>query len=105
MSWFCLKANWISCTVASLIDEKAWAALMAWAVDDVVARRIRSSDEKTVRLSGEYLVAMEVSTLNSWSRLKSLRVFYIRAACFFFKVRSLGPLDRSHRTFDGYKKT
>ena len=30
--------------VASLIDEKPWAVLMAWALDDVVARRIRSSD-------------------------------------------------------------
>ena len=44
VSWFCLKASWISCMVASLIDEKPWAVLMAWALDDVVARRIKSSD-------------------------------------------------------------
>ena len=41
--------------MASLIDEKSWAALMAWALDDVVARRIRSSDKKTEKLSGEYV--------------------------------------------------
>ena len=54
MSWFCLKASWISRTVASLIDEKPWALY------DIVARRIRRRDEKTGKFNGEYLVAMEV---------------------------------------------
>ena len=96
MSWFCLKASWISCTVASLIDEKPWSALMAWALYDVAARRIRSRDEKTVKHSGEYLVAMEVM-------VKPLRVFQIRACFLKCEAWVMGPLHRSYRTLDGVK--
>ena len=80
-----------------MIDEKPWAALMAWALDDVVARRIRSRDEKTVKLSGEYLVAMEVL-------VKSLRVFHIRASFLKCEAWVMGPLHRSHRTLDGIRE-
>ena len=56
MSWFCLKASWISCTVASLIDEKPRPSTsIAWALDDAEAR---SRDEniyieKLIIISGE----------------------------------------------------
>ena len=52
VSWFSLKASWLSCIVASSIDEKPWVALMAWALDDIVARRIRSREEKIVKING-----------------------------------------------------
>ena len=71
--------------MASLIDEKPWAALMAWALDDVVARRIRSSDEKTEKLSGEYLVAMDVSGM-----VKTQVVESILYPCLFFFSVNLG---------------
>ena len=71
--------------MASLIDEKPWAALMAWALDDVVARRIRSSDEKTEKLSGEYLVAMDVSGM-----VKTQVVESILYPCLFFLSVNLG---------------
>ena len=71
--------------MASLIDEKPWAALMAWALDDVVARRIRSSDEKTEKLSGEYLVAMDVSGM-----VKTQVVESILYPCLFFLGVNLG---------------
>ena len=56
MSWFCLKASWISCTVASLIDEKPRPSTsIAWALDDAEARSRDENiyKEKLIIISGE----------------------------------------------------
>ena len=60
MSWFRLKASWMSCTLASSI-ENDWPVTLC-DPDDSIDRRIRSSDEKK-RKWGCALVAMEMIDL------------------------------------------
>ena len=45
MSWFCLKASWMSCTLASSIENPRPVTAQC-DPDDNIGRRIRSSDEK-----------------------------------------------------------
>ena len=58
MSWFCLKASWMSCTLASSI-ENPWPVTVQCDPDDNIGRRIRSSDEKRQNCGFE-LVAIEI---------------------------------------------
>ena len=57
MSWFCLKASWMSCTLASSI-ENPWPVTVLSDPEDNIGRRI-NSDEKRQNCGFE-LVAIEI---------------------------------------------